>query len=131
MLAPNDWASLVACVHDKKEPVGADWLMLIAATNLVGRKLLVYSSTFNLAIRFVPQDIEGGFEPAAQLPPGSDWMRFVLLDGHNFQCLESKTLPAAELVRRLDEMGDAMNAQIDSCAAPPSALRSHSAAARP
>ena len=118
-ISSPDWKALVACLREQEsfDPVGADWLLLAAATQLLRCKLLVYSSTFNVAVRFVPQDEQRGFQPSAQLPPGADWIRLVLLDGHNFQCLASKPLPADGLAQRLDEVKNEMEAQVQTCAA--------------
>lgn len=112
------WGALIAYIRDSEglEQVGADWLILALASLVLGQRILVYSATFNVSVRFAPEDTKaGGFVPCAELPPGEDWIRLAMCDGQGFVPLENVPVPAEGLLQKLREMHAAMDEQISAC----------------
>lgn len=116
----RDWHALSTYIRDDEilDQVGADWLILALACLVLGRKILVYNTCFNVAIRFTSDDSEhGGFDPAAQLAPSAQWIRLAMLDGQFFSPMEAVPVRADGLLTKLDEMAALMNEQLKSQAA--------------
>jgi hypothetical protein len=119
-IEPKKWQALSAYIRDDEDldQVGADWLILALACLVLGRKILVYSDCFNVAVRFTPEDTDGArFVPAAQLPPSSQWIRLTMLNGQFYTPLEAVPTRADGLLAKLDEMASLMDEQLKSQAA--------------
>jgi len=119
-IEPKKWQALSAYIRDDEDldQVGADWLILALACLVLGRKILVYSACFNVAVRFTPEDTDGArFVPAAQLPPSSQWIRLTMLNGQFYTPLEAVPTRADGLLAKLDEMASLMDEQLKSQAA--------------
>ena len=111
------WQALSAYIRDDEvlDQVGADWLILALACLVLGRRILVYSACFNVAVRFTPEDTDGAcFVPAAQLPPSAQWIRLTMLNGQFYTPIEAVPTRADGLLTKLDEMASLMDEQLKS-----------------
>jgi hypothetical protein len=118
LMAHRNWDGLLTYLRQggSLEHVGADWLVVTAAGQVLGRKILVYSSCFDVAVRFVAEDAQpGGFLSPAHLSPGASWIRLAILEGQYFVALEPTKLRAESLKSKLESMTAVMDKQITLC----------------
>ena len=79
--------------RETRADCSADWLLIVAAVHLSGHPGLVSSSTYGIALHFVPPEFTmidelhssaPGFAAAAHLCPGRHWIMLGLLDEMHF-----------------------------------------------
>ena len=110
----QDWSALATYVRESDIlEHGADWLILAVAALALGRNILVYSLTYDVAVRFATEDtLSDHYEPSAHLPPGADWIKLAVLDGQAFVPLEPIPPRAHGLLVKLNTMADQMHAKL-------------------
>lgn len=118
--AAESWLALISYVRESHaflSETGADWLLLVAAAEVLGPVVVLHEGT-SRAVRFVSYDTAHAagkqeFERTARLPAASEaWIRLGLLRGGHFVHCRTKTLKCEVLRRMLDEKDRELDASL-------------------
>lgn len=111
---PRSWSALIETIRQGggRSKMSYDWVILVAAVEVLERPALVYSAKYNVAMRLLPSTfnkIEGlhrevptEFVPAGHLSPSESWIRLALLDGSHFVPIKGTSVLLQDVLTALD-----------------------------